>query len=277
MRLKIYHKTNYSYSKPVFVEPQYLYMYPSFRPHIKLIDYQIEVSPTPSGISIRQDSEGNFYHQCWFNNILEGIQIEMQMEIESQPVNPFDFLVEQKKDRKIIGPLQLYLSNVEKLTKEMNDWLANLKLSTGANIISFFSSLCAEIYSDWQHTLRYEPHILHPVDCYKTKEGSCRDLSWLLIQLLRNIDIPARFVSGYSHNPELAEGHELHAWVEAWLDGSGWIGLDPSSGLFTTDQYIPVAASFSPELTLPVQGSYRGEATSQLDTFVEITELPLVS
>ncbi len=274
MRLKIKHFTQYSYTSAVFVEPQYLYMYPSQRPHITLLDYKLEVTPTPSGISIRQDSESNFYHQCWFNDLIDRVEIKMQMEVKVKHINPFDFLVENKKSDYHNTPLEIYLRQEEKLNTHMISWLNEFKNASGENTIAFLSSLCTEINSEWDHTIRYEDHLLSPIECFTSKSGSCRDLSWLLIQLLRNSGFPARFVSGYANNPELEEGHELHAWVEVWLDGSGWLGIDPTAGLFTTEHYIPVATSYLPKSTLPVQGSYRGEATSNLSTEVKIIELP---
>ena len=89
--------------------------------------------------------------------------------------------------------------------------------------------------------------------------------------IFRQLKIPARFVSGYAFNPVLEDGHELHSWVEAWIPGAGWIGFDPVSGLLTNHFYIPVVSSFDPKYTLPVQGSYMGDATSKLETEVIIT------
>ena len=91
------------------------------------------------------------------------------------------------------------------------------------------------------------------------------------IQLLRNMGIASRFVSGYYYlitddEPEF----ELHAWTEVFLPGAGWIGLDPSNGMFTSDGHIPVIGSTTYENAMPVTGSIRGDANSKLSTELQI-------
>lgn len=66
---------------------------------------------------------------------------------------------------------------------------------------------------------------------------------------------------------------ELHAWVEVLLSGAGWVGLDPGSGLFPNEYYIPAATSHDPSNTMPVTGLYRGTGSSKLDTSVSINVL----
>jgi transglutaminase-like putative cysteine protease len=56
----------------------------------------------------------------------------------------------------------------------------------------------------------------------------------------RALEIPARYVSGYL---ALAEdgATALHAWVEAWDDGLGWIAFDPMLGYCPTDRHVRIA------------------------------------
>jgi transglutaminase-like putative cysteine protease len=69
---------------------------------------------------------------------------------------------------------------------------------------------------------------------------------------LRNLNLAARFVSGYivqfangftniTDNDEGTTG--LHAWAEVYIPGAGWIGLDPSNGLFAAEGYVPLACT----------------------------------
>jgi transglutaminase-like putative cysteine protease len=90
------------------------------------------------------------------------------------------------------------------------------------------------------------------------------------MDILREIGLATRFVSGYAFNPDLEDGHELHAWLEVFLPGAGWVGVDPSLGLFTDHTYIPLTSHPDPKRTLPVQGTFSGTSDSKLLTRVDV-------
>jgi transglutaminase-like putative cysteine protease len=66
---------------------------------------------------------------------------------------------------------------------------------------------------------------------FHAREGVCQDFSHLMLALCRSVQLPARYVSGYvydSKRKELRGAHASHAWVEVWVPGHGWHGLDPT-------------------------------------------------
>ncbi len=270
MHFNIQHTTLYQYSTSVFPEPHHLYFYPHNRPYVRLIDFDLQVTPTPSGLTVRLDAENNIYHQCWFDDSVDYIEIKAFMELETTKFNPFDFLVEETNKTNYQEALKIYLDPRMELSESCVLWLNEVKKNTGNDVINFLKGLCEHISLGWDHTISYRPELLDPNECFVKRKGSCRDLSWMMIQMLRNLNLPARFVSGYSYNPGL-EDHELHAWVEAWVTSAGWIGLEPSTGLFATEHFVPIATSYHPANTLPVQGTFRGEATSKMEADVNIT------
>ncbi|XOV94003.1 MAG: transglutaminase domain-containing protein [Bacteroidota bacterium] len=272
MKLKITHQTTYRYSDKVFVEPQHLYFYPLPRNYLTLHNFELKIDPASSGLAQRIDAEDNLYHQCWFNDMQDKIIITALIEVESEEINPFNFLLEESAKTPHTKALDIFLEK-EKLSGEAKNWTIELMEAGDDNLITFLTYLNKEINNNWDHETRYEADLMDPVTCFDLKRGSCRDLSWMMINILRNQNIPARFVSGYAFNAELGGGHELHAWIEAWVPGAGWVAFDPSAGLLATNSYIPVVSSYHPSNTFPVQGSYRGSAIADLTFDVKIIEI----
>ena len=275
MRLSIHHHTTYRYSEPVFLEPHYLNLYPQSYPQYTISDFKIEITPQPAGFSRRISMENNQHFQCWFQELTTSLQIDMHFKANLREINTFDFLIDlNQRQKKLPAPLlRPYLHQTAKIGASMKEWVYGLSKRSENDPLKLFNLLLNDIHDHWGHEIRYESTLHSPNYCFEKKNGSCRDLSWMLVHALRLLHIPSRFVSGYAHNPELGEGHELHAWVEAWLPGAGWIGLDPSAGLFTSKAYIPLAVSHHPKNTMPVIGNYRGKAKSKLETSVSIVEL----
>jgi transglutaminase-like putative cysteine protease len=60
----------------------------------------------------------------------------------------------------------------------------------------------------------------------------------------------------------------LHAWAEVYIPGGGWRGYDPSHGLVVADRHIALAASFDPEGSAPVRGSFRGTGVTATTSYL---------
>jgi len=98
-----------------------------------------------------------------------------------------------------------------------------------------------EAVCDWVHgRMRFAPGTTNwtssALDALDQGGGVCRDFAHVTISLLRALNIPARFVTGYDYGVDPSYGPtDFHAYVEAWLGDCWWIfdatRLAPRTGL----------------------------------------------
>ena len=127
---------------------------------------------------------------------------------------------------------------------------------------------------------RYQPaatHVhTHMRDVLQARAGVCQDFAHVMIGLCRALKIPARYVSGYHYNgpaDQLKGAQASHAWVEVYVPGHGWCGLDPTNDRLADGHYVKVAAGRDYADVSPLKGTYRGTAKRQLSVDVLVTRL----
>ena len=277
MQFKITHITEYNYSEEVFLEPHYLRFKPKITPYLDVEKFDIQIDPLPSGFSEHIDSENNHIRLYWFENMHNKLSILVNSAIDIKTFNPFNFLIYPSDystvpflynvtTKSLLGPALQTIS----LTDPMHRFMNAIRIKAKSNTLQILTELSAQIHNEFELEFREEGAPLAPEMTFEQKRGSCRDLSWMMIHFLRNIGMAARFVSGYFYLEAEHPEFELHAWVETYLPGAGWIGVDPSHGIFCGTHHFPVASSAYFEHTMPVTGSVRGSATATMKSEVNI-------
>jgi uncharacterized protein (DUF2126 family) len=265
------HVTEYRYDRPIALGPQVVRLRPAPHARTPVLSYSQRVTPAKHFINWQQDPQSNWLARLVFPEPTRELRIEVDLVAEMSVVNPFDFFLEPHAEKipfqyeawqlhelapcLIRGPLsprfKRYLDSVPRQAKPTVDFLVELN---------------RRLAGDVKYLIRMQPGIQTPEETLAAASGSCRDSAWLLVQLLRHLGIAARFVSGYliQLTPDVksldgpsgpaSDFTDLHAWCEAYLPGAGWIGLDPTSGLFAGEGHIPLACSPEPSSAAPVTG-----------------------
>lgn len=110
-------------------------------------------------------------------------------------------------------------------------------------------------------------------EVWKLKAGVCQDFAHVLLLMLRLINIPARYVSGYvcpNKSGMRGEG-ATHAWVEAYIPFYGWLGLDPTNNCMVNDLHVRLATGRNFSDVSPVKGTYKGTSNHTLEVGVTIS------
>ena len=279
----ITHHTLYEYSKPIFFEPHLLRFEIRKNRHIQSKFHAIDIQPAPAVSTAMIDAEDNHVLSVSFENKHSEMEIISSTEVLITDFNPFNFVIFPGKYLKI----GFAYTQVEKavlhaalavipVSHSLAEFNLTLLEECGYDTLQYLTLLTAAIHGEYKKVNRHDGPPLMPVASERAKQGSCRDLAYLQMALGRYTGLACRFVSGYVLDEAIEEDFELHAWMEVFLPGAGWVGFDPSTGLAVDGRYVPVACSAFPENTLPVSGNFRGNASSRLSTKITVDKLQTV-
>jgi len=272
IRIAINHKTTYTYDRLVALSPHVFRLRPAVHSRTPIEAYSFKVAPKDHFINWQQDPFGNFQARVVFPEKTRELAIEVEVIAEMVVINPFDFFVEDYAEKypftykeHLANELVPYLE-----TKEggplLDQWVRNID-KTPKGIIDFLVYINQRVNQDIAYTVRMEAGVQTCEDTLTRALGSCRDSAWLLVQILRRLGLAARFVSGYlvqlTADVKSLDGPsgpandftDLHAWTEVYIPGAGWVGMDPTSGLFAGEGHIPLACTPHYVSAAPVVGA----------------------
>lgn len=276
IRVALDHTTVYRYDKPVSLLPHIVRLRPAPHCRTPILSYSLTVEPAGHFLNWQQDPFGNYLARLVFPEKCTELRVAVDLVAELTVINPFDFFVEESAEffpfsyndinRQELAP---YLA-VEPASEKLRSWLVENKpaeLPSSLHIIDALVSINQAVHRDVAYQLRMEAGVQSSEQTLTLASGSCRDSGWLLVEIMRHYGIAARFVSGYlvQLTPDVksidgpagtdVDFTDLHAWAEVYVPGAGWIGLDPTSGLFAGEGHIPLACTPKPISAAPISGS----------------------
>ncbi|HEX5486291.1 MAG TPA: transglutaminase family protein [Limnobacter sp.] len=266
------HITRYHYDRLINLDPQVVRLRPAPHCRTRILSYSMQVLPAEHFVNWQQDPQSNHLARLVFPERTTSFEIAVELVAEMSVLNPFDFFLEEsaeefpfKYDQSLDQELAPYFKRC-KTGKAFEKYVKGISLEK-TRTIDFLVGLNQRIFNDIRYLIRMEPGVQTPDETLTNASGSCRDSAWLMVQVLREIGLAARFVSGYliqltsdvkaidgPSGPE-ADFTDLHAWCEVYLPGAGWIGLDPTSGLLAGEGHIPLACSPEPGSAAPITGT----------------------
>ena len=283
IRVALNHKTLYRYTRSVWLSPHVVRLRPVPHCRTPIPSYSLKINPAGHFINWQQDPYSNHLARLVFPGKTTEFSVEVDLVADMTVINPFDFFLEKYAeeipfvyDPVVRRELSPYLKK-RRVGPKMEALIAESrkeKIRTN----DFLVDVNRRIQSRIKYLIRMEPGIQSPENTLTLASGSCRDSAWLLVQLLRNLGLAARFVSGYLiqltpdvkslDGPSGADRDftDLHAWTEVYLPGGGWVGLDPTSGLLAGEGHIPLACSAEPVTAAAISGGFSYDDESIVGT-----------
>jgi len=265
------HVTQYQYDKAVELSPQLVRLRPAPHCRTPILSYSQRITPSGHFLNWQQDPQSNYIARVTFPKKVEELRVEIDLVAEMAIYNPFDFFLEPLAEyfpfsyqTSEIRELQPFL-HAAPLTPRLARYLEGVDRRR-RRTIDFLVDINRQLQHDISYVIRLDPGVQEVERTLELASGSCRDTTWLLVQLFRHLGLASRFVSGYLiqlvpdvkaiDGPTGTDGDftDLHAWCEVYLPGAGWIGLDPTSGLLAGEGHIPLACTPEPTGAAPVSG-----------------------
>ncbi|OHV75477.1 DUF2126 domain-containing protein [Ensifer sp. LCM 4579] len=282
IKASIYHLTHYKYDRPIKLSPQIIRLKPAAHSKTRVISHSLKVSPASHFVNLQQDPYGNYLARYVFPDPVTELKIEVDLVADMTVYNPFDFFVEEEAQHwpfryaeDLSDDLKIYMTP-DPIGPKLSAFMETIDRSRQPTV-DMIVALNMRLQKEIGYVIRMEPGVQTPEETLGLARGSCRDSSWLLVQILRNLGFAARFVSGYliQLTPDLKaldgpsgteyDFTDLHAWAEAYIPGAGWIGLDPTSGLLTGESHIPLAATPHYRNAAPISGGFFGDPETKSD------------
>lgn len=271
----IHHITKYEYDRPVKESVNEIKIYPfnSLEQHVSF--HEVNITDRPE-IMVTTDYWGN--RTGMFNLlgshtklVIESKLVVHNQQPEKQAVNfrgNFTKLAQEVKNDLLL----IELSRSEKLTLHHEIRAIAEKIKTSAAVVEVVENCSHFIFENFQYVKGITTVESTVEEILEVRSGVCQDFAHVMLEVFRYLRIPGRYVSGYicpNKNGMRGEG-ATHAWVEAWIPGLGWSGIDPTNNVWVTNRHVKLAVGRNFNDCSPVKGTFKGPAKQSLSVYVSV-------
>jgi transglutaminase-like putative cysteine protease len=283
MKILATHTTRYWYSGAVSMCHTEVHLHPRARQHQSILEFSLDVTPTPNLLLSRADYFGN---EVTFFSVAEP---HRELIITSRCVANLEE----------VTPPALELSPAwekvrEETTKgdteetfEANQFVfespsipvgtpfaqfAGASFTPGRPFLSAVEDLSRRIYKEFHYDKRATTIATPLHEVLSKRRGVCQDFAHLMIACLRSLKLPARYVSGYLRSDGDFAGEEAsHAWVSVWCPVLGWQDFDPTNNVMPRGKHFTVAWGRDYSDVTPVRGVALGGGEQVISVAVDVS------
>jgi len=260
MKIEIRYAARYAYADRVTFSPHLFRLIPKVDRALKLRSFSFRTNVS-AVTNWRRDLFDNEIASVFYPKPARNLDVKLRLKLELEEKNAFGFLLAthalhvpfayQPQEARVLAP---YLSSAP--APRIPFWKAPV---TPKPTVETLMALNSALHQHLAYERRDVGAARPSAETIQLRRGSCRDFAVLMVDALRGLGLAARFASGYlcefGSTEKVAEG-ALHAWVESYLPGAGWVGFDPTNGTLCDHHHLTAAVGIGPEDVAPVAGSY---------------------
>ncbi len=275
---RIEHITRYTYPSPVRDSANQIILYPIKDDYQDVIRHELHITGDPvvdTYVDYYGNEVGTFTHSEPHTNLTISSKLSVSTRHRPLPGNDI-FPGQQWEDLKRLAHMVPY---IDFLKPEYFDGLKELQVivkterakeDTPYQVALRF---CKYVYENFEYVKGVTSVETTLDEVWKLKAGVCQDFAHLLTVMLREVNIPARYVSGYictqRHGTMRGEG-ATHAWAEAYIPDYGWLGIDPTNNCVANETHVRLAVGRNFLDCSPVRGVYKGSSDHKLEVSVVV-------
>jgi hypothetical protein len=273
----IHHITKYEYDRPVKESVNKIRIYPFADNKQEALYHELNITSQPD-ILVMTDYWGN--RSGTFNLMQSHKEMIIENKLivrtlgSTQPSTETLAGFDELKNEVSNNLALLELSRIEEvdLRNEMSKMLEEI-YEPGMGVSAVVEKCSHYIYNSFNYIKGITNIETTVGEILEHRSGVCQDFAHVMLEMLRSLQIPSRYVSGYicpNKNGMRGEG-ATHAWVEVWIPSTGWTGIDPTNDAWVTNHHVKLAVGRNFNDCSPVKGTFKGLARQSLSVFVSVS------
>ncbi|HSC54928.1 MAG TPA: transglutaminase family protein [Phnomibacter sp.] len=273
---KIHHITQYEYDRPVKESVSQLRVYPIANSLQQVNAFDLQITGEPN-VAVHTDFYGNTVGDFSVLQAHQKLTIDSRLTVETTEladVEPKGELFPHDLKELISGDISLLrLAEPERIKEQwmIEEIIDHLQLK-GKTITEIAWDCNTFIYLQFKYVKGITTVGTTVDEILHHRSGVCQDFAHVMLQILRTLGIPARYVSGYicPNKSGLRGEGATHAWVEFYYPPQGWVGIDPTNNVWVNGYHVVLATGRDFNDCTPVKGTFKGVARQNLSVYVSV-------
>ncbi|MBL9138002.1 MAG: transglutaminase family protein [Verrucomicrobiales bacterium] len=277
MRLNIVHRTRYRYSSPVSENFNEVRLQPVSDDGQECHHYELKTSPVAS-LRRYHDFHLNLVDHFYIGEPHESLEIEARSVVttlrDPRRLEGVSFPRSRLGECLRLERCYDFLQRSEYVAQDVEVWRMAQDVGMGHDDAwGLALAMLHHVYREFTYDPAATTVHTRLLEVLALKRGVCQDFAHIMIGLCRISGIPARYVSGYLY---VKPGENLrgelasHAWVEVYLPGHGWLGLDPTNNCPVDQHHVKMAVGRDYADAAPIRGNFKGRASQQMTVDLKI-------